>query len=47
MERCKALLLENGEIFLQRAREARLKIARLACPWIPSGAVNDQFYVLF
>jgi hypothetical protein len=39
MDKCKALLLENGEIFLTKASQARSKIARIACPWIPNGAV--------
>jgi hypothetical protein len=40
MDKCKALLLENGEIFLTKASQARSKIARIACPWIPNGAVR-------
>jgi hypothetical protein len=39
MEKCKELLLQNGEIFLSKARQARSKIARIAYPWIPNGAV--------
>lgn len=39
MEKCIALLIENGEVFLQKASLARNKIAKLACPWIPNGAV--------
>jgi hypothetical protein len=39
MEKCKALLLENGQVFLSKANQARAKIAKLACPWIPTGAV--------
>jgi translation initiation factor eIF-2B subunit alpha len=39
MEKCKELLLQNGEVFLEKARESRSKIARIAYPWIPNGAV--------
>jgi hypothetical protein len=40
MEKCKSLLLENGEIFLTKASEARGKIGRLASPWVSSDAVS-------
>ena len=39
MEKCKSLLLENGQVFLTKSSEARGKIAKAACSWIPSGAV--------
>ena len=38
MEKCKELLLGNGEIFLSKASEARSKIAKMAYAWIPNGA---------
>lgn len=38
MEKCKEILLENGQAFLKNASQARSKIAKLACPWIPNGA---------
>lgn len=38
MEKCKEMLLERGNIFLQKASLARHKIAKLACPFIPSGS---------
>ena len=44
MDKCKAVLLENGEIFLSKASEARSKIARLALPWISSQAVRAIFF---
>ena len=49
MEKCKSLLLENGEIFLSKASQARSKIARIACPWIPNGAVGivDLYFISF
>jgi hypothetical protein len=40
MDKCKAILLQNGEIFLSKANQARSKIARIASPWIPNGAVR-------
>jgi hypothetical protein len=39
MDKCKALLLENGQVFMNKCTEARSKIARIAAPWIPNGAV--------
>ena len=48
MDKCKSLLLENGEIFLSKASQARSKIAKIACPWIPNGAVSAKdLYFLF
>lgn len=38
MEKCKELLLQNGEVFLAKCNESRGKIARIACSWIPNGA---------
>jgi hypothetical protein len=42
MEKCKSLLLENGQVFLTKSSEASGKIAKLACSWIPNGAVNKK-----
>ncbi|RNA40393.1 translation initiation factor eIF-2B subunit alpha [Brachionus plicatilis] len=38
MEKCKEILLKNGQVFLSKASKARSRIARVACPWIPSGS---------
>jgi hypothetical protein len=45
MEKCKEMLLERGNIFLQKASLARHKIAKLACPFIPSGSVSNKTIV--
>lgn len=50
MEKCKEILLKNGQIFLSKANKARNKIARIACPWIPSGSnilVHSKSRVVF
>jgi hypothetical protein len=39
MDKCKDLLLKNGQVFLRKASEAREKIGRIASSWLPSGAV--------
>ena len=38
MDKCKEILLKNGQVFLRKANKARSKIAKLACAWIPHGA---------
>ena len=42
MEKCKEMLLERGNIFLEKASLARQKIAKLACPFIPAGSVSEK-----
>jgi translation initiation factor 2B subunit (eIF-2B alpha/beta/delta family) len=38
MDKCKEILLERGNIFLEKANLARKKIAKIACPFIPTGS---------
>lgn len=40
MDKCKEMLLENGEVFLGQCYKARSKIARITSSWIPNGAVK-------
>ncbi len=47
MEKCKSLLLENGDIFLAKASEARGKIGRLASSWVSSDAVSKINNLVF
>lgn len=44
MDKCKALLLKNGQVFLTKASEAREKISKIASSWLPSGAVRNISY---
>lgn len=38
MEKCKQILVERGQVFLNKASEARCKIASTAIQWIKSGS---------
>lgn len=38
MDKCKEMLLENGQVFLGQCHKARSKIARITSSWIPNGA---------
>jgi len=38
MDKCKEILLKRGELFLTKASEARIKIARTAYKWIRTGS---------
>jgi len=40
MDRCKELLLQNGQVFLAKCNEARGRIARVARSWILNGSVR-------
>ena len=40
MDKFKTILLERGNIFLEKANLARQKIANIACPFIPPGSVR-------